>query len=89
MIKFIDILKEQEEIIEVPKLDTPTNRKLMNIISKKFDFDYFRQQADKWSLGHKSHILFNRYMKGDDKEKRKQVLETFTGINLISPFSSR
>ena len=69
MIKFIDILKEQQEIIEVPKLDTPTNRKLMNIISKKFDFDYFREQADKWNLGHKSHIFFNRYMKGDNKNK--------------------
>ncbi len=69
MIKFVDILKEQEEIIEVPKLDTPTNRKLMNIISKKFDFDYFREQADKWNLGHKSHIFFNRYMKGDNKNR--------------------
>ena len=70
MIKFVDILKEQEEIIQVPKLDTPINRKLMNFISKKFDFDYFRQQADKWNLGHKSHILFNRYMKGDDQKNR-------------------
>ena len=41
MIKFVDILKEQEEIIQVPKLDTRANRKLMNIISKKFDFDYY------------------------------------------------
>ena len=70
MIKFIDILKEQQEIIEVPKLDTPINRKLMNFISKKFDLDYFREQADKWSLGHKSHIFFNRYMKGDDNKNR-------------------
>ena len=70
MIKFVDILKEQEEIIEVPKLDTPINRKLMNFISKKFDFDYFRELADKWSLGHKRHIFFNRYIKGDDQKNR-------------------
>ena len=49
MIKFVDILKEEEEVIKIPTLDTPINRKLMNIISKKFDLDYFREQADKWS----------------------------------------
>ena len=71
MIKFVDILKEDEEVIKIPKLDTPTNRKLMNFISKKFDFDYFRQQADKLSLEHKSHLIFNRYMKGWSIEKRE------------------
>ena len=70
MIKFVDILKEEEEVIKIPTLDTPINRKLMNIISKKFDLDYFREQADKWSLRHKSHIFFNRYMKGDDQKNR-------------------
>ena len=88
MIKFVDILKE--EIIQVPKLDTPTNRKLMNVISKKFDFDYFRQQADKWSLGGKNHILFNRYMKGDDKENRDlpyNNMQQFMEDTLVLPES--
>ena len=70
MIKFVDILKEDEEVIKIPKLDTPTNRKLMNFISKRFDFDYFRQQADKFSLEHKSHLIYNGYIKGDDKKNR-------------------
>ena len=47
-----------------PKLDTPINRKLMNIISQKFDFDYFRGAADKWAWSSKRHIFFNRYFKG-------------------------
>ncbi len=53
-----------------PKLDTPVNRKLMNILSQKFDFDYFRNVADKWSLGSKRHIFFNRYIKGDEEKTR-------------------
>ena len=69
MIKFINILKEEKtNNYSIPKLDTPTNRKLMNIISQKFDFDYFRKNAKNWSMNSKRHIFFNRYMKGSDNK---------------------
>jgi len=74
MIKFIDILEAYganfKENYITPKLDTPVNRKLMNILSQKFDFDYFRNAAEKWSLGSKRHIFFNRYFKGDEEKTR-------------------
>lgn len=69
MIKFINILEEyganfRKDNYTAIKLDTPINRKLMNIISQKFDFDYFRGAADKWGWSSKKHIFFNRYFKG-------------------------
>ena len=69
MIKFINILEEyganfRKDNHTAIKLDTPINRKLMNIISQKFDFDYFRGAASKWGWSSKKHIFFNRYFKG-------------------------
>ena len=78
MIKFINILEEyganfRKDNYTAIKLDTPINRKLMNIISKKFDFDYFRGAASKWSWDNKRHIFFNRYFKGNDEEKNRDL----------------
>ena len=78
MIKFINILEEyganfRKDNHTAIKLDTPINRKLMNIISKKFDFDYFRGAASKWGWGSKRHIFFNRYFKGNDEEKNRDL----------------
>ena len=75
MIKFINILEEyganfRKDNYTAPKLDTPVNRKLMNILSKKFDFDYFRGAASKWGWSSKRHIFFNRYMIDDDDTLR-------------------
>jgi len=69
MIKFINILEEyganfRKDNHTAIKLDTPINRKLMNIISQKFDFDYFRGAASEWGWSSKRHIFFNRYFKG-------------------------
>jgi len=76
MIKFINIMEEyganfRKDNYTAPKLDTLINRKLMNIISQKFDFDYFRGAADKWGWSSKRHIFFNRYFKGNDEEKNR------------------
>jgi hypothetical protein len=69
MIKFINIMEEyganfRKDNHTAIKLDTPINRKLMDIISQKFDFDYFRGAASKWGWSSKKHIFFNRYFKG-------------------------
>lgn len=74
MMKFINILEEYgTNFYTTPKLDTPVNRKLMNIISKKFDFDYFRDASSKWGWGSKRHIFFNRYFKGGYGEKNSNL----------------
>ena len=71
MVKLIDILEAYganfRENFILPKLDTRLNRKLMNILSKKFSFDYFRQNANKWALEGKRHIFFNPYNKHKTK----------------------
>ena len=65
MIKFINILETYgDDFYTTPKLDTSLNRKLMNIISKKFDFDYFSGASSKWGWSSKKHIFFNRYFEG-------------------------
>ena len=50
--KFINIMEEyganfRKDNHTAIKLDTLINRKLMNIISQKFDFDYFRSKQEK------------------------------------------